>query len=284
MKTGLIMEGGAMRGMFTCGVIDVFMENDITFDGAIGVCAGAVFGCNFKSGQIGRPIRYNKNYCRDWRYCSLRSLVQTGDLFGADFCYHELPDVLDPFDSDAFLANPMEFIIVATDISTGEAVYHLCSDGRDKDIEWMRASASMPLASRIVETEGMKLLDGGISDPVPYWYMEEQGYDRNVLILTQPKGYYKKRFGAMPAIRAGYRRYPKLIEAMEQRHIAYNRQMAEIREREQNGTSIVIRPPEALGIGHVSHDPEDLERVYRTGRNEAERRLSEIRRFLQKEN
>ena len=284
MKTGLIMEGGAMRGMFTCGVIDVFMENDITFDGAIGVSAGAVFGCNFKSGQIGRPIRYNKNYCRDWRYCSLRSLVQTGDLFGADFCYHELPDVLDPFDSDAFLANPMEFIIVATDISTGKPVYHLCSDGRDKDIEWMRASASMPLASRIVETEGLKLLDGGISDPVPYRYMENRGYDRNVLILTQPKGYYKKRFGAMPAIRAGYRCYPKLIEAMEQRHIVYNWQMADIREREQNGTSVVIRPPEALGIGHVSHDPEELDRVYRIGRNEAERRLPEIRIFLQKEN
>ena len=284
MKTGLIMEGGAMRGMFTCGVIDVFMENDITFDGAIGVSAGAVFGCNFKSGQIGRPIRYNKNYCRDWRYCSLRSLVQTGDLFGADFCYHELPDVLDPFDSDAFLANPMEFIIVATDISTGKPVYHLCSDGRDKDIEWMRASASMPLASRIVETEGLKLLDGGISDPVPYRYMENRGYDRNVLILTQPKGYYKKRFGAMPAIRAGYRCYPKLIEAMEQRHIVYNWQMADIREREQNGTSVVIRPPEALGIGHVSHDPEELDRVYRIGRNEAERRLPEIRSFLQKEN
>ena len=121
VKTGLIMEGGAMRGMFTCGVIDVFMENDIAFDGAIGVSAGAVFGCNFKSGQIGRPIRYNKNYCRDWRYCSFRSLIQTGDLFGADFCYRELPDVLDPFDSKAFQANPMAFYLVATDIKIGRA-------------------------------------------------------------------------------------------------------------------------------------------------------------------
>ena len=280
MKTGLIMEGGAMRGLFTCGVIDVFMENEITFDGAIGASAGAVFGCNFKSGQIGRPLRYNRNYCRDWRYCSVRSLIQTGDLFGAEFCYHELPDVLDPFDSDAFQTNPMEFYIVATDVRTGEPVYHLCDDGKGEDIEWMRASASMPLASRIVETEGLELLDGGISDPVPYRYMEKLGYDRNVMILTQPKGYYKKRSELMPAIRTALRRYPKLVEAMEQRHIVYNRQMAEIREREQSGKAIVIRPPEALGIEHVSHDPGELERVYRIGRAEAEKRLPEIRQWL----
>ena len=284
MKTGLIMEGGAMRGMFTCGVLDVFLENGINFDGAIGVSAGAVFGCNFKSRQLGRPFRYNKNYCRDWRYCSIRSLIRTGDLFGEEFCYHELPDVLDPFDSDTFQNNPMEFFVAATDVRTGEPVYHLCSDGRSSDIEWLKASASMPLASRIVETEGKKLLDGGISDPVPYRYMEKQGYDRNVMILTQPKGYYKKRFGAMPAIRTEYRLYPKLIEAMEQRHVVYNRQMAEIRAREQSEAAVVIRPPEALGIGHMSHDPEELERVYRIGRGEAERRLPEIREYLQKKN
>jgi len=280
LKTGLIMEGGAMRGMFTCGVIDVFMENGITFDGAIGVSAGAVFGCNFKSGQIGRPLRYNKKYCRDPRYCSVRSLIRTGDLFGAQFCYHELPDVLDPFDSEAFLTNPMEFYIVATDVRTGKPVYHLCSDGRDCDIEWMRASASMPLVSRIVESEGIKLLDGGITDPLPYRYMENLGYDRNVMILTQPKGYYKRRFKLITVIHTAYKQYPKLVEAMDKRHIVYNRQMAEIREREQRGKAIVIRPPEPLGIGHVSHDPFELERVYRIGRTEAERRLHEVSCFL----
>lgn len=284
MKTGLIMEGGAMRGMFTCGIIDVFLENGVNFDGAIGVSAGAVFGCNFKSRQIGRPIRYNQNYCREWRYCSVRSLILTGDLFGVNFCYHELPSILDPFDSDSFRENPMAFYIAATDVRTGEAEYHLCSDGKEGDLEWMKASASMPLVSRIVETEGMKLLDGGISDPIPYSYMEKHGYDRNVMILTQPKGYYKKRFKMMKAIHTRYKQYPKLVNAMEQRHIVYNRQMAEIREREQKGTAIVIRPPEALGIGHISHDPGELERVYQIGRVEAERRLPEIRAFLEAEN
>ena len=280
MKTGLIMEGGAMRGMFTCGVLDVFLENGITFDGAIGISAGAVFGCNFKSRQLGRPFRYNKKYCRDWRYCSIRSLIRTGDLFGEEFCYHELPDVLDPFDSVTFQNNPMEFFVAATDVRTGKPVYHLCSDGRSSDIEWLKASASMPLAARIVETDGMELLDGGITDPVPYRYMENRGYDRNVMILTQPKGYHKRRFRLLAAIHTVYKRYPKLADAMEQRHIVYNRQLAEVREREQKRSAIVIRPPESLGIGHVSHNPAELEMVYRIGREEANRRLSEIRTYL----
>ncbi len=282
MKTGLIMEGGAMRGLFTCGVADVFMENGITFDGAIGVSAGAVFGCNYKSCQIGRPLRYNKKYCRDWRYCSVRSLLWTGDLFGADFCYHELPDKLDPFDRNAFRENPMEFYVVATDIQSGKPVYHLCIDGGELDIAWMRASASMPLASRIVKINGLELLDGGIADPVPYRYMEELGYDRNVMILTQPGGYYKKRTGLLPALRIIEKRYPMLIQAMEQRHILYNQQMAEIRRREQCGEAVVIRPPELLKIGHISHNPEELERVYRVGRKTAEERLPEIRDYLNK--
>ena len=177
MKTGLVMEGGAMRGLFTCGVLDVFMENKIRFDGAAGISAGAVFGCNFKSGQIGRPLRYNITYSRDPRYCSLRSLLKTGDLYGADFCYRELPDVLDPFDRETFQKNPMEFFIGATDVDSGEIRFHKCEDGGQTDMLWMRASASMPVVSRIVEVDGFRLLDGGIVDPVPFRYMEEAGFD-----------------------------------------------------------------------------------------------------------
>ena len=148
MKTGLVMEGGAMRGLFTCGVIDVFMEQGIEFDGAAGISAGAVFGCNFKSGQIGRPLRYNKNYSKDPRYCSIRSLLKTGDLYGVQFCYHELPEKLDPFDAEAFRNNPMAFYVGATDVATGKSVFHKCSDGGRMDIEWMRASSSMPVVPK----------------------------------------------------------------------------------------------------------------------------------------
>ena len=179
MKTALIMEGGAMRGLFSCGVLDVFLENDIRFDAAAGISAGAVFGCNFKSRQHGRALRYNKRYCRDPRYCSFRSLLKTGDLYGADFCYRELPDVLDPFDRRAFRDNPMDFYIGATDIESGEVVYHRCTDGGATDMDWMRASASMPAVSRPVEIGGRLYLDGGMVDALPYGYMRDLGFDRN---------------------------------------------------------------------------------------------------------
>ena len=185
MKSGLIMEGGAMRGMFTCGVIDVFMEEGIDFDGAAGISAGAVFGCNFKSRQIGRPIRYNKNYCKDPRYCSMRSLLKTGDLYGVDFCYRELPDILDPFDAAAFKENPMDFYVGATNVGTGKILFHNCRDGGENDIQWMRASASMPIVSRPVQIGKYTLLDGGIADPIPFRFMEKKGYHRNDIILTQ---------------------------------------------------------------------------------------------------
>ena len=280
MKTALIMEGGAMRGMFTCGVMDVLMEHGITFDGAAGISAGAVFGCNFKSRQIGRPIRYNKRYCRDPRYCSLRSLIRTGDLYGADFCYRELPDRLDPFDRKTFAQHPMRFYVGATDVESGRCVYHLCVDGGEKDMRWFRASASMPVVSRPVEIDGHAYLDGGISDAVPYAYMEQQGYHRNVIILTQPKGYRKKP-GNSSVMGLFLRRMPKIREAMACRHEMYNRQMEALDRMEAEGTALIIRPPEDLRIGHRETNPEELERVYQIGRGEASRCLSAIQSWLE---
>ena len=280
MKTALILEGGAMRGMFTCGVTDVLMEHGVSFDGMAGISAGAVFGCNVKSGQGGRAIRYNKQYCGDPRYCSLRSLLFTGDLYGADFCYRELPDVLDPFDRQAFRQNPMAFWAGATDVETGRCVYHLCRDGGEEDMLWLRASASMPLVSRPVAVDGRWLLDGGIADAVPYAYMERLGYDRAVLVLTQPRGYRKRPAAALPLLRLLLRKHPRLAEAMTQRHTMYNRQMEEIDRREEAGQSLVLRPPASLGIGHTEKHPEELERVYQIGRREAEKRLPEIQRYL----
>lgn len=280
MLSALIMEGGAMRGMFTCGVIDVLLRNGITFDAACGISAGAVFGCNYKSGQIGRALRYNKRFCRDPRYCSLRSLLRTGDLYGADFCYRELPETLDPFDKQAYRDNPLRFFVGATDAETGRCVIRECSDGGDTDMLWLRASASMPMVSRPVIIDGHPMLDGGIADPVPYAWMEEQGCRRNVLVLTQPAGYRKKPVKGIPMVRLMLRRYPAAAEAIVHRHEVYNRQMEEIDSRERTGESLVIRPPHALGIGHTEKDPAELERVYRIGVREAEKRLGAIRSFL----
>ena len=269
-----------MRGMFTCGVLDVFMENGIQFDGAVGISAGAVFGCNFKSRQIGRPIRYNKKYCSDPRYCSFRSLIKTGDLYGVEFCYHTLPDVLDPFDRNTFRDNPMEFHIGATDVKTGKCVYHKCIDGGERDMKWMQASASMPMVSRPVAVDSYLLLDGGISDSVPFEYMERIGYNKNVIILTQPEGYRKSKASFIPLIKLIMRKYPAVAEAMARRHEMYNRQMDEIKNREKKGSAFVIRPPEALGISRTEDDPNELERVYQLGRSEAEKVLPALKIYL----
>ena len=281
IRTGLIMEGGAMRGMFTAGVTDVMMENGITFDGAIGVSAGAAFGCNYKSNQPGRVIRYNTAYCKDPRYAGLRSLIKTGNLYGAEFCYVEIPQKLDLFDEEAFVNNPMEFYVVCTDIETGEVIYHRCGDS-EHELEWFRASASLPLAAKPVEVDGKKLLDGGIADSIPLKYFESIGYNRNVLILTQPKGFVKPKNKLVPIIRRALMEYPKVAELLANRHNDYNETIAYIEEREKSGEILVIRPPVALNIKPVCRNPEELRRVYNIGRNVGEEMLEQIKAFLNK--
>ena len=150
-KTGLVLEGGGMRGIYTAGVLDVFLEQNIQVDGVIGVSAGAIHGCSFVAGQRERSIRYNLKYCRDPQYMSFRSLLKTGELCGTDFCYHQLPETLDPFDNEAFEASDTDFYVTCTDVETGEPVYKLCETLRGDQIDWVRASASMPLAAHIVE-------------------------------------------------------------------------------------------------------------------------------------
>ncbi len=281
-KYGLIMEGGAMRGMFTAGVMDVLMENEIRFDGGIGVSAGAAFGCNYKSNQIGRVIRYNKKYCKDPRYCSIRSLIKTGDLYGAEFCYSTISYELDIFDSDAYFKNPMEFYVVCTDVETGKPVYRNCITGLEEDLTWIRASASMPIASKVVEATDYKLLDGGISDSIPLKYFESLGYNKNVIILTQPKGYIKKPTKALPFIRAFLKEYPNVYKTMQNRHNDYNEVIKLIEEREKNGDVLVIRPPQKLPVGRVEHNPDKLQLAYDIGRETALKQLEEVKEFVTK--
>ena len=184
MKKGLVLEGGAMRGLFTAGVIDVMMEAHVEPDGLIGVSAGAAFGCNYKSRQPGRAIRYNKTFAHDSRFCSWQSLLKTGDLYNAEFGYHVIPTKYDVFDNAAYDANPMEFIAVCTDVETGKPVYKSLPKVTPTTYDWIRASASMPLVSKVVELEGMKVLDGGVADSIPLEYFENIGYEKNLVILT----------------------------------------------------------------------------------------------------
>lgn len=276
---GLVMEGGAMRGLFTAGVIDVFLENDITFSAAVGVSAGAAFGCNFKSRQNGRVLRYNKRFCNDKRYCSLESLVKTGDLYGADFCYREIPEVLDPFDNDAFEQNPMAFYVVATNVYTGEPVYKRLDKVDGDCYEWMRASASMPMVSRPVKVGGYTLLDGGMSDSIPLRFIQDQGYKKNVVILTRPRGYIKKTSNRL-MLQAGLRKYPAMIDVMADRHKMYAFERAYVFASEKQGSTLVLCPDQALSVNHTEHDPEKLQQTYDEGRKVALRELDKIKEFM----
>ncbi len=277
---GLVLEGGAMRGLFTAGVLDVFMENGIKFDNVIGVSAGACFGCNYVSGQVGRTIRYNMKYARDKRYCSVSSLIRTGDIFGGEFCYHTLPTELDKFDEAAFIDSGIPFYMVVTDIETGEAGYHRMRDASYEELEWMRASSSMPLVSNIVEIGGGKYLDGGMTDAIPLKASEALGCNKNVTVLTKPRGYRKSHEKTMPLIRLKYREYPNLIRAMDIRHITYNEQLDHVLAQEKAGTNFVICPKSPLPLGHICHDPLVMREAYEIGRNEANELMPALERFL----
>ncbi|MBQ1272995.1 MAG: patatin family protein [Clostridia bacterium] len=280
MKIGLVLEGGAMRGMFTAGVMDVLMENHVRFDGAVGVSAGAAFGVNYKSGQIGRVIRYNTKFVRDKRYCGLRVLLKTGNIYSTEFCYGEVPLKHDLFDFEAYEQNPMEFYVVATDVETGEAVYHRYEGQNDHGFDWIRASASMPLVSQFVEIDGKKLLDGGVADSIPVEFMKQKGYDRNLVILTQCKGYRKKKNKLIPLIKLKYKSYPKLVEAMANRHIVYNQTLETLEKKEGRGELFVLRPHRPLPVSRVEKDPEKLRAAYEIGRETAEQHWDELRAFL----
>jgi len=269
-----------MRGLFTCGIIDVMMEADIWPDGIVGVSAGAAFGCNYKSRQPGRALRYNKRFARDKRYCSWQSWLKTGDLYNAEFAYHTVPTQYDIFDNNAFEQNPMEFYAVCTDVETGEAVYKQLIESTPLTYDWIRASASMPLASKVVELEGRKVLDGGVADSIPLAFFEGIGYDRNVVILTQPEGFVKEHNRLMPLMRIALRKYPKMIEALDQRHLMYNRELEYVKQAEEEGRCLVIRPNGKIPIGHISHDPDEMQRVYEIGREKGKQELEHIADFL----
>lgn len=276
-KTGLVLEGGAMRGIYTAGVLDAMMEHEIQADGVIGVSAGAVHGCSFVSGQHGRSIRYYLKYMKDWRFMSFRSLLFTGNLVNTQFCYYDLPDRLDVFDREAFERSPMKFYVTCTNVETGQAEYiHM---ENMNEIGYLRASASMPLVSQIVEAGGKKLLDGGVADSIPVEAFRKMGYEKNVVVLTRPDGYRKKPSN-MGLVKTVYRKYPAFIEAMEQRYIRYNQTLEEISRLEAEGELLVIRPSRDPDIGRMEKRPAKVQEVYRLGYTDAMKKMEQVKTFL----
>ena len=278
MSVGLVLEGGAMRGLYTAGILDVWIEQGIRVDGLFGVSAGVIFGANLFSGQKGRGLRYNLRYMPDKRYMSLRSLLTTGDLISRDFAYYRISKELDPFDEAAFERYGGEFYAVATNVMTGEPEC-IRVDNVMEQLEVLRASAALPFVSKMVELNGRRYLDGGVSDSIPVRECLERGYDRVVVILTQPADYRKQPMN--PAlIRLCYARYPKLREALLRRHDVYNAQFEEVARLEAEGRVFVIRPESALGIGRLERDPARLQAVYDRGTADGLRTLPVLRAYL----
>lgn len=279
-KTAIVLEGGSFRGQFTAGVLDVLMEHGIQPDACFGVSAGALNGLNYKSRQIGRGNRVNLTFCNDSRYIGTRSFARSGSLIGYDFMLNDVQDRIDPFDNDAFQANPLRLYAVATDMVFGTAAYLEIANAV-LDIDVVRASTSLPLITQPVELDGHLYLDGGVADSVPVEHvLEEAGFDRAVVVLTQHRSYEKGPYEFMSAARARYAEYPYLLEALETRHERYNEQRCRIWEYERDGRVLVVAPPRPVEVGHVEHDPVKLLELYIEGRQECARLLDSIRAFL----
>ena len=283
MRTGLVLEGGGMRATYTIGVLDVMMENKIEFDGIIGVSAGAIHGLSYKSDQPGRNIRYYKKYAHDKRFMSFRNMILTGDMVGKEFCYDEIPWKLDVFDNETFKNNKTEFYAVCANVETGGTEYPKIDDLRDPvQMEFVRASATLPFVSKIVEVNGMKLRDGGMTDSIPRKKFQEMGFEKNVVVATRTDSYVKEPENIALA-RLLYRRYPNFLQAMKDRPGMYNSEKEYILEQEKAGNIFFIRPHEELGISRTDAAPESLERVYQIGRKDAERIIPKLMEYLSKQ-
>lgn len=279
-KVALILEGGSFRSQFTAGVLDVMLEHGIEVPACYGVSAGTLCGLNYKSRQIGRANRINLTFCNDPRYISTRSLATTGSLVGYDFLLNDVQDRIDPFDHDTFLANPMHLYATVTNVMFGTAEYLEVRDA-SLDIDIVRATTSLPLVTQPVEVRGSLYLDGGVADSVPVEHvLEDEGFDRAIVVLTQHRSYQKAPYELMPAARARYSAFPYLVEAIASRHERYNEQREHIWEYERAGRVFVVAPPHKVEVGHVERDASKLLELYIEGRQEAGRLLDEMKAFL----
>lgn len=281
MKTGLVLEGGGMRGMYTIGILDYFLEAGIEFDYVIGVSAGACNGVSFVSKQKGRNYRINTLYIRDKRYLSVSNLFKEGSLFGMDFLFKTVPEELEPFDYDAFMQNPTEFVLGVTDVETGRPVYFNKND-LFHDTTALRASCAIPCFSPIVDYRGGKYLDGGTSDPIPFKRALADGCDRIVVVSTRAKSYRKTPEKMRCAYHAIYKKYPALSGLMDRRYLIYNRTLDDLHELEKQGKAIIIAPDEPLDIDRFGNDPIKLSAAAKLGKSDVMAIEDKLREFLKK--
>lgn len=276
MKIGLVLEGGGMRGMFTCGALDVLMEQGVRFDGVMGVSAGALFGVNFLSGQHGRGLRYNQTYNADKKYMGWRVLLKTGNFFDTDYAYGRVPRKLDPFDDEAFKASGVPFFAVVTNLQTGDPEY-IQIHSVFEQMDALRASGSLPFLSTPVILGKNRYLDGGVADPIPFSAFSD--YDKLVVVLTREKGYRKQPASRLP-IKWYYRKYPAFCNSMFRRHETYNNSLDRLAVLEREGRAFVLRPRDPVAVGRIERDPAKLKAAYDQGVLETTARTEELLQFL----
>ena len=280
MKIGLVLEGGAMRGLFTAGVLDIFLDNNVEVTDVVGVSAGTLFGVNYVSKQRGRALRYNLKYINDKRYMNVKSWLKTGNLINKDFTYYKLPFQLDVFDNKTFKESPINFFATVTNIETGEAEFVKIKDAY-KQMETLRATSALPFISEIIEVGDKKYLDGGISNSIPVDFFEKQDFDKVIVILTRPITYRKEKTTGIQ-YKMFYKKYPKLVEKLENRYKEYNDTVDKIVELEKEGKLFVIRPSEDITIKRLEKDVEKLQKVYDLGLKDGNNIIEELKRYLEK--
>ena len=280
MKIGLVLEGGAMRGLFTAGVLDIFLDNNVEVTDVVGVSAGTLFGVNYVSKQRGRALRYNLKYINDKRYMNVKSWLKTGNLINKDFTYYKLPFQLDVFDNKTFKESSINFFATVTNIETGEAEFIKIEDAY-KQMETLRATSALPFISEIIEVGGKKYLDGGISNSIPIDFFEKQDFDKVIVILTRPITYRKEKTTGIQ-YKLFYKKYPKLVEKLENRYKEYNDTVDKIVELEKEGKLFVIRPSENITIKRLEKDIEKLQKVYDLGLKDGNNIIEDLKQYLEK--
>lgn len=284
MESCLVLEGGALRGLYTAGVLDTLMEEEIYIPNAIGVSAGTLFGLNYYSNQKGRALRYNKKYAKDKRYMSVRSLIFTGNFVNKDFAYYKMSNVLDPFDNETYMKAKKTFYATVTNIENGKPEYLKITNPLEQ-MEELRATSAIPLASRIIRVADKRYLDGGLSDSIPIKKAEKLGYDKIVVVLTQPVDYQKKPYSSkiVKLMKIKYRKYPKLIEDVTTRHDRYNETLEYVKELEKKKKIFVIRPSKLLDVKLNNSDPDKYQEIYDTGVADCKKILKKLKKFLEEE-
>ncbi|KGQ51139.1 serine protease [Gallibacterium anatis] len=278
MKVGLVLEGGAMRVLYTAGILDVFLEQDIHVDGIVGVSAGVLFGVNYPSKQKGRALRYNLKYLNDKRYMGLHSLITTGNIVNKDFAFYDLPINIDRFDEQTFIDSGIDFYATLTNVDTGQAEYVKLSHIFEQ-MEVLRATSAMPFVSRMVEIDGKRYLDGGIADSIPLEKCRQLGYDKIIVILTRPLEYRKKAVNPL-LFKLFYAKYPNLVTSLAQRYLNYNQRVEQVIEADKKGEIFVFRPSKTLPIKRIEKDPVKIQAMYNLGVADAHQALADLKHYL----